>query len=60
MRKLWKKEAIDIQFSQQKADHENNENNIQFRWSDVQRKDEEEIARLISLRTSKRKLIKNT
>ena len=57
---MMKKGSNDIQFSQQKADHENNENNIQFRWSDVQRKDEEGIARLISLRTSKRKLIKNT
>ena len=38
------KEAIDIEFSEQKADTDNDENMIDFRWSDVQEEDEEDIA----------------
>ena len=34
------KEQIDIEFTEQKADPENDENAIDFRWSDVQ---EEEV-----------------
>ena len=39
------KEAIDIEFTEQKADTDNDENVIDFRWSDVKGEDEEDIAK---------------
>ena len=39
------KEAIDIEFTEQKIDTDNDENVIDFRWSDVKGEDEEDIAK---------------
>ena len=39
------KEVVGIEFIEQKADHENDENAIDFRWSDIQGEDEEDIAK---------------
>ena len=38
------KEPIDIEFTEQNADPENNENAIDFRWSVVQEEDEDDVA----------------
>ena len=38
------KEPIIIQFTEQNTDFDNNENAIDFRWSDVKEEDEEDIA----------------
>ena len=38
------KEPINIEFTEQKADPYNDENDIDFRWSDVQEEFEEDIA----------------
>ena len=38
------REPIDIKFAEQNADSENNENAIEFRWSDGQEEDEEDIS----------------
>ena len=38
------KEKIDIEFTEQKSDHDNYENTIDFRWSDAQGEYEEHIA----------------
>ena len=38
-----KKELIDIKFTEQKACPENYENDIEYRWSDGQEEDEEDI-----------------
>ena len=38
-----KEESIDIEFTDQKACPENDENGTDFRWSDVQEGDEEDI-----------------
>ena len=38
------KESINIEFTERKTDPENDENAIDFRWSDVQEDDEEDIA----------------
>ena len=36
------KEPIDIEFTEQKSDPYNDENTIDFRWSDVQEEEDEE------------------
>ena len=38
-------EAIDIKFTEQKADTDNDKNMIDFKWSDVKGEDEEDIAK---------------
>ena len=38
------KQAIDIELTEQKADLENDKNAIDFRWSDEQMEDQEDIA----------------
>ena len=38
------KEPVDLEFAEQKADPYNDENAIDFRWSDVKEEDEEDIA----------------
>ena len=38
------KEEIDIEFNDRKVYSENNENMIDFRWSDVQGEDKEDIS----------------
>ena len=38
------KEPINIELTEQKADPYNDENDIDFRWSDVKEEDEEDIA----------------
>ena len=38
-------EAIDIEFTEQKADTDNDENVIDFRWSDVKGEEKEDIAK---------------
>ena len=40
-----KEEAIDIEFTEQKADTDNDENVIDFRWSNVKGEEEEDIAK---------------
>ena len=40
------KESIDIKFSEHKADTENCENANNFKWSDVQREDDKDIAKV--------------
>ena len=37
-------EPIDLEFAEQKIDPDNDENAIDFRWSDVQEEDKEDIA----------------
>ena len=37
------KEQIDLEFAEQKADPYNNENAVDFKWSDVKVEDEEDI-----------------
>ena len=37
-------EPINIEFTEQKADIYNDENAIDFKWSDVQEEDEQDIA----------------
>ena len=39
------KEALGIEFTELKAKPENNESAIDFRWSDIQGEDEEDIAK---------------
>ena len=39
------KEAVGIEFTEQKADPENDENVIDFRWSDIEGEDEEDIVK---------------
>ena len=51
------KEPIDIEFTEQKTDPENNENVIDFRWSDVQ-EDEEDIALVNFIENYKSKLMR--
>ena len=43
-RKWKKKEPINIELTEQKTDPDNDENAIDFKWSDVQEEDEEDIA----------------
>ena len=38
------KEAVGIEFTEQKVDHENDENTIDFRGLDIRGEDEEDIA----------------
>ena len=52
------KEAIDIEFTEQKADTDNDENVIVFRWSDVKEKTRKTLLRLKWLRVYKSKLIR--
>ena len=40
------KDPIDIEFNEQKADSENDETAIDFKWSDVQGEDEKHIAKV--------------
>ena len=54
-----KKEPIDIEFAEQKADPYNDENGFDFKWSDVQEEDEEDIALANFIEIYKSKLIKN-
>ena len=47
LRKIKKKiRPIEIDFTEQKGDSENNENAIFFKWSDVQEEDEEDIIKV--------------
>ena len=39
------KEAVGIEFTEQKVEPENYKNVINFRWSDIREKDEEDIAK---------------
>ena len=52
------KEPIDTEFTEQKADPENDENAIDFRWSDVQEEDEVDIDKATLLRAYKSKLMR--
>ena len=51
-------EPIDIEFTEQNADLENNENAFGFRWSDVQEEDEEDIAMANFIKNYKSKLMR--
>ena len=53
------KDIIDIEFTEQKADPENDENVIDLRLSDVQEKYEEDIAKANLMRAYNSMLIKN-
>ena len=53
-----KKKGIDIKFTEQKADTGNDENAIDFRWSNVQGEDEEVIAKAKWLKAYKSNLMK--
>ena len=46
-------EPIDIEFAEQNAGPENDENAIDFRWSDVQEEDGKTLLRRTSLRAYK-------
>ena len=39
------KETIDREFTEQRSYHENNQNTIDFRWSDTQRENEKYITK---------------
>ena len=52
------KEPINIEITEQKAGPYNDENAIDFKWSDVTEEDEDDILWLISLRTCKSKLMR--
>ena len=56
-----KKEPIDIEFTEQNADHEEEkkENTIDFKWSNVQKEDEEDIALANFIENYKSKLMRN-
>ena len=58
--KIKKWSQLIFEFTERKADNKNNENAIDFRWSDVQVKQKEDIT-MINLiqRTYKIKLIRN-
>ena len=43
--KLEENEAINIEFTEQKDDPENDKNDTEFKWSDVKREDEKQITK---------------
>ena len=54
------KEGVGIELTERKADPENDKNVIDFRWSDIQGKDKEDIAKANLIeRVYKSKMIKN-
>ena len=52
------KEPIDIELTEQKTDPYNDENAIDFRWSEVQKEDEKDIALAKFIESMKSKLMR--
>ena len=52
------KEVVGIEFTEQNADPDNDENGIEFRWSVIRGEDEEDIVKANLMRVYKGKLLK--